>query len=163
MTKLILLRSFTALSVIVGSFSGFSQSKEHDYVPCEEMPNLMQNYNADYRALARYYSPASAQRGFGGGADASAGSPEKRQRLEQLNKDYLKKLNSISFKTLSQECKVDYILFKRDLNERIRLSAEDAKSYANMKAWLPFADKIYNLEKIRRRGGQPDAEKVAKE
>lgn len=164
MTKLILLRSFTALSLVLACFTASSQSKENDYVPCQEMPNLMQNYNADYRALARYYSPVAPNaRGFGGGGDAGAGSPEKRERLEQLNNDYLKKLNSINFKTLSQECKVDYILFKRDLNERLRLSAEDAKSYANMKTWLPFADKIYDLEKTRRRGGQPDAEKVAKE
>src|SRR5829696_8907147 len=115
MTKQLLLQSCTALSLILVSFSGFSQFKENDYVPCEEMPNLMQNYNADYRALARYYSPVTSNaRGFGGGADAGAGSPDKRERLEQLNTEYLKKLKSINFKTLPQECKVDYILFKRD-------------------------------------------------
>ena len=124
----------------------------------------MQNYNADYRALARYYSPASANgRGFGGGGSDATGSPEKREKLEQLNKDYLSKLKNVNFKSLSQECKVDYILFKRDLNERLRLSAEETKSYTNIKTWLPFADKIYELEKLRRRGGQPDAEKVAKQ
>ncbi|MGB8191149.1 MAG: DUF885 family protein [Chitinophagaceae bacterium] len=164
MRKRLLLQSFTALSLMLGSLSAVTQSKQDDYVPCQEMPDLMQNYNADYRALTRYYSPAvSNARGFGGGGDAGAGSPDKRQRLEELNMDYLKKLKSINFKTLSQECKVDYILFKRDLNEKLRLSAEDAKSYTAINTWLPFADKIYNVEKVRRRGAQPDAEKLAKE
>lgn len=162
MRKLTLLHSFTAVSLTLASFNTFSQSKD-DYVPCQEMPNLMQNYNADYRALARYYSPSNPNaRGFGGGSDAT-GSPQKREKLEQLNKDYLSKLKNVNFKTLSQECKVDYILFKRDLNERLRLSAEETKSYNNIKSWLPFADKIYDLEKLRRRGGQPEAEKVARE
>jgi uncharacterized protein (DUF885 family) len=131
------------------------------------MPNLMQNYNADFRALSRFYSPATAgaRGGFGGGGggDASIGSPEKREKLEKLYRDYLKKLEELNFKNLSQECKVDYILFRRDMTEKLRLSGEEAQGYAKIKAWFPFADKIYALEKTRRRGAQPDAEKVAKE
>jgi uncharacterized protein (DUF885 family) len=164
MKKRSLLQSCIAFSLALSSFTGFAQSKGNEYVPCQEMPNLMLNYNADSRALARFYSPATANaRGFGGGSDAGAGSPEKREKLESLNRDYLKKLESLNFKNLSQECKVDYILFKRDLNEKLRQSAEEAKTYTKAKPWFPFADKIYSLEKQRRRGGQPDAEKVAKE
>lgn len=83
--------------------------------------------------------------------------------MEKLYRDYLEKLNAISFKNLSQECKVDYILFKRDINERLRQSAKEEIEYKKIQQWLPFADKIYALEKIRRRGHQPDAEKVVKE
>ncbi|NTS40997.1 DUF885 family protein [Flavisolibacter sp. BT320] len=121
----------------------------------------MQHYNADYRALARYYSPSTSSRGWGG--DAGAGSPEKREKLESLHRSYLKRLEAISFKSLSQECKADYILFKRDLDEKLRLAADDARTDAKTKPWFPFADKVYSLEKTRRRGGQLDAEQVAKE
>jgi uncharacterized protein (DUF885 family) len=129
------------------------------------MPNLIQNYNADYRALTRFYTPSSGNtfRGGGGGGDAGTGSPERRERLDKLNREYLKKLGALNFKSLPQECKVDYILFKRDITERIRQASEDAAEYNKIKQWFVFADKIYDLEKARRRGKQPDAEKLAKE
>lgn len=142
----------------------FSQSKE-EFVPCQEMPNLMENYNADYRALSRFYTPVSAN-AFSGGSRPEAGgigSPEKRDRLQRLYKEYLAKLDALNFRNLSQECKVDYILFKRDMNEKLRLSLLEQKQYDNIKPWIPFADKIYELEKLRRRGTQPDAATVAKE
>lgn len=164
MLKHSLSRTGAIFSICLLSITAFSQTKSGEYVPCQEMPNLMLNYNADFRALTRYYSPASPNaRGFGGGGDAGGGSPEKREKLESLNRDYLKKLENINFKNLSQECKADYILFKRDLAEKLRVSAEDAKTSVKAKPWFGFTDKIYTLEKTRRRGGQPDAEKIAKE
>ena len=125
----------------------------------------MAQYNADLRSLARFYSPAvTATRGnFGIGNDAMFGSPEKQSRLRTLNSDYLRKLETINFQNLPQECKVDYILFKRDLMQRNELSAKTEKTYASIKHWFPFAEKVYALEKLRRRGSQPESEKVAKE
>jgi uncharacterized protein (DUF885 family) len=148
-------------------FSGIcmAQTKGMEYVPCQEMPNIMEQYVADFRALSRFYSPASAgfRGGGGGGGDAGIGSPEKRDKLDKLHTDYLKKLKEINFKNLSQECKVDYILFKRDIDDRLRRSAEEATEYNKIKQWIPFADKIYAIEKVRRRGTSPDAEKLSRE
>lgn len=158
----LLRQSGTFLCFVLLWVCGFSQTKDNAYVPCQEMPNLLLNYNADYRALSRFYSPASSgARGFGG--DAGTGSPEKRERLESLYNEYVKKLGQINFKSLPQECKVDYILFKRDLNEKLRQSAEEGKAYAKAQPWFAFADTIYRLEKRRRRGAAPDAEKVARD
>ena len=154
--------SFVALF----SMFGFSQTKDADYVPCQEMPNLMQHYNADLRALSRFYSPAgnSPRGGFGSGVNESGGgSPEKRDKLEKLNNEYLKKLQSINFKNLPQECKVDYILFKRDIIQKLNLASETANEYSRIRQWFPFADKIYAIEKLRRRGHQPESERLAKE
>ena len=90
---------FTMLSA-----TGFSQSKD-SFVPCQEMPDIMQKYNADFRAVSRFYTPARATipgNGFGvASAETSAGSPEKRARLQKLYNDYLKKVERISFKNLS--------------------------------------------------------------
>ena len=164
MKKYSLLKPCAVFGFTFLSITGFSQSKDNAYVPCQEMPNLMLNYNADFRALSRFYSPASSgARGFGGGADASAGSPDKRARLESLNRDYLKRLKGINFKSLPQECKVDYVLFKRDLKEKLRVAADDGATFAKAKPWFAFADTIYNLERVRRRGGAVDAEKVARD
>ena len=141
----------------------FAQSKD-EYVPCGEMPNLMQNYNADNSALERFYTPSDNNSPFGYyGGNNGADSPEKRERMEKLYKEYLQKLAQMDFNKLSQECKVDYILFKRDLNAKLKISATKATSYEKIKQWIPFADKIYALEKLRRRGTPLDPEKTAKE
>jgi uncharacterized protein (DUF885 family) len=142
---------------------GYTQTGDA-YAPCQEMPALMQNFNADYRVLVRFYTPAAGNqfRGGFGLPDAGVGSPEKRQRLSTLYKDYSVQLEAINFNALSQECKADYILFKRDLNEKIKLAADEAAEYAKIKTWIPFADSIYALEKQRRRGKQPDAQQVAR-
>ena len=162
MIKLNWPHAYILVGLVVGSTSLFAQSKEAGYVPCQEIPNLMLQYNTDYRSLNRFYSPASANI-FRGGTEAGIGSPERRERLDKLNQEYVKKLDAINFNSLPQECKVDYILFKRDVTERLHLSRKEEQEYGKIKKWLPFADKIYALEKTRRRGHHLDAEKVAKE
>jgi hypothetical protein len=155
--------------LVLLAVSGFAQSPG-DYVPCQEMPNLIQNYQADYKAIVRFYSPMvqNARGNFGGGGGGSngsaadgVGSPERREKLTGLYNQYLDKLSKLNFSGLSQECKVDYILFKRDMNEKLRTSAYEGGQYEKVKAWFPFADKLYAIDKIRRRGHQQDAEKMA--
>lgn len=137
------------------------------YAPCQEMPALIQNYKADYQSLTRFYAPVppSYRESAAGGAFRpmiTGSSPEIRTRMEQLYKSYLERLTKLPFESLSQECKADYILFKRDLNEKLRLSAVEAQEAASVKQYFPFADSIYALQKLRRRGIRPDAQQVAK-
>lgn len=161
-TPLMMQRSLLVLLTMASS-AIFSQSKE-SFVPCQEMPLLMENYRADYRALSKFYTPVTGNSFRTGSApEPGIGSPEKRQRLQKLYNDYLTKLTAINFKDLSQECKVDYILFRRDINEALRLSIQEQMQFDKITTWIPFADKIYALEKLRRRGTQPDAAAVAKD
>ncbi len=163
-------QQFPLLLLISGSMyfalpqNSHAQVSKEAYVPCQEMPTLIQQYGVDNRTLSRYYSPASSRGGgFGGSADASIGSPEKNKRLQQLVQDYQKKLAAVDFKNLSQECKVDYILFKRDLKERLEQLVLEANEVSKISSWIPFASKVYALEQQRRRGYQPNAEEVAKD
>ena len=159
-----LLRVFCLITITFSYTFCIAQTNDNNHVPCQEMPNIMQLYAADARVLSRYYSPAQAGGGRGPmGGEAVLGSPEKRERLEKLNKDYLSRLEALNFKNLSQECKVDYILFKRDLKEKLRQLAQEAADNDKIKQWFPFASKIYALEKVRRRGGQIEGEKVSRE
>ncbi len=138
--------------------------KTNDFVPCQEMPALMETFQADLRVLIRFYTPAAGGgRGGFGQPIAGVGSPEKRERLNKLYNEYLKKLDAVNFDALNQECKADYILFRRDLNEKLKLAAKEAEEFAKIKQWIPFSDKIWALEKTRRRGHQPDANAVSKE
>ena len=127
------------------------------------MPSLIENYNADARAIVRFYtSNFYGGRNQGGGIQTEGGSPEKRARLNSLYREYMDKLEKIDFKGLPQECKVDYILFKRELNGKIQLAADEAAQYEKVKSWFPFSDSIYSSEKLRRRGHVLDAEAIAK-
>ena len=117
------------------------------YVPCNEMPNIMQNYYADINALNRVY--------------IVEGSPEKRERFKKVAEDYISRLNKIAFNILPQGCKADYILFKRDLDETVFQANKEAAEYAAVQQWFPFADSVYAFEKIRRRGGAIDGKKIA--
>ena len=119
------------------------------YIPCEEMPYLMDNYAADHRSLSIAYLVDT--------------SPETMARFDKLSQDYLARLRELDFNALPQECKVDYILFKRNLEEVIRINDADSKEYAKLKPWFPFADKIYAFEKTRRKGGKINAQALALE
>lgn len=118
-----------------------------EYVPCNEMPNIMQHYYADVTALHRVY--------------IVNGSPERRERFKKLAEEYLTKLSLVNFNSLSNGCKADYVLFKRDLNETVYQANTETKEFAAVQKWFPFADSIYALEKIRRRGGAVDAKNTA--
>lgn len=118
-----------------------------NYVPCNEMPNIMQNYYADIWALNRVY--------------IVDGSPEKRERYKKVAIEYLGRLKQLDFNTLPQECKADYILFKRDLNEAVHDAETEEKEYNTLQRWFPFADSIYAIEKIKRRGGALDGKAIA--
>ena len=139
-----------------------AQISPQAYVPCQEMPNLMQNYEADLRALTRFYTSAFYGSRYQGGGGIDGASPEIRARFDSLYREYLGKVEAIDFNGLPQECKVDYILFKRDLKEQLRASAEEATQYDKVKHWFPFADSIYAIEKLRRRGHVLNSESLAK-
>jgi len=117
------------------------------YVPCNEMPNIIQNYYADILALSRVY--------------IVEGSPELRERYKKMAVDYLERLDKINFSSLTQECRADYILFKRDLKESVFRAGAEEKEFTALRPWFPFADSIYVLEKIRRRGSPLDGQRVA--
>jgi Bacterial protein of unknown function (DUF885) len=138
--------TFIAALLII-AVSSLNAQMNAVYVPCNDMPNIMQNYYADVTALNRVY--------------IVDGSPEKRDRYKKLAEDYLGKLNVIKFSTLPQGCKADYVLFKRDLNEAVFQANTESKEYAAVQQWFPFADSIYALEKIRRRGGSVNAKNTA--
>jgi len=127
------------------------------------MPQLIETYRADNRAIVRFYTTSfygSRNRGSG---TVDGTSPDTRSRLAALDREYLAKLAAIDFAGLPQECKVDYILFKRDMKENLRLLAVDSQRYESVRAWFPFADSVYAVERLRRRGHQLDAAALARE
>ncbi|MBO9632627.1 MAG: DUF885 family protein [Chitinophagaceae bacterium] len=131
------------------SYNGVAQSKKEEILlqQTSEVNNLMVQYNADRGSLSRFY--------------AVPYSPEKRERFVQFQQEYLRKLEALPFDQFSTGSRVDYILFKRNLDNQLRMLAAEAKGYAAISRFIPFAPAIYDLEKQRRRGISQDGKKLA--
>jgi len=113
----------------------------------DKMPQILQHFQADKGSLERFYVIDM--------------SPEKRGRMITFYKEYLSKIKDLSFKSLSQSDKVDYLLFKNQLDASLNdLNIEEA-NYQSSKKWIDFASIIYTQEQSRRRGANIDAEKTA--
>ncbi|QKZ14842.1 DUF885 family protein [Spirosoma sp. KUDC1026] len=110
---------------------------------------LMTQYSADRGSLNRFYTIEN--------------SPERRERFQKLNTDYLQQLEKMNFNQLSVDSQVDYVLFQRTIQVDQRELAEEAAEVEKIKAWFPFADKFYTLEKLRRRGTTMNGEQVARD
>ncbi|GAB3752766.1 DUF885 family protein [Spirosoma pomorum] len=110
---------------------------------------LMTQYGADRGSLNRFYTIEN--------------SPERRERFQKLNTDYLQQLQQLKFNQLSVDSQVDYVLFQRTIQVDQRELADEAAEVEKTKAWFPFADKFYALEKLRRRGTTMNGEQVARD
>ncbi len=119
------------------------------YEQTSEVNNLMVPYDADKASIERFYFIRN--------------SPERRTRLQQLNEDYLAQLDKLNFAALPVGSQVDYILFKRNLTEDLRLLDMEASEYNQVKSWIPFADSLYLIEKARRRGAAIDSKEFARQ
>ncbi|HMN91527.1 MAG TPA: DUF885 family protein [Saprospiraceae bacterium] len=107
-----------------------------------EVSGLLTQYTADRQALLRLHIADNA--------------PERTQRLLSLDESYLKQLKSLKFNTLSKAGQVDYILFKRDLEQGMTEAREASETYKNQERLLPFAERLYQLEREHRRGKPAD-------
>jgi hypothetical protein len=58
---------------------------------------------------------------------------------------------------------VDYVLFKRNLESEQYQLLEEQKTYDQIAKYLTFSDRLYTLQKPRRRGMSVSGEEVAKE
>ncbi len=111
------------------------------------MPQILQHFQADKGSLERFYVIDM--------------SPEKRGRMISFYKEYLGKIKDLSFKSLSQSDKVDYLLFKNQLEANLNDLSIEETNYQSSKNWLDFAAVIYAQEQSRRRGANINAEQTA--
>lgn len=122
-------------------------SRQPFYQQTSEVNNLMVQYNADRGSLNRFYFVEN--------------TPERRDRMAALVAAYLKQLQQLNYDKLPAGSRVDYILFKRNLGEQLRLLEVEKKECAQLANWFPFSTGIYEMEKFRRRGSQPGAQQWA--
>ena len=115
--------------------------------PVSEMRASIERYSVDRGSLTRSY-PVSI-------------SPARRDRFKKFYGDWLASLQALDFDSMSQDGKVDYILFKNHLEYELRQIDIQAKQLAEIQPLIPFAKTIVDLEEARRRMETVESAKVA--
>ena len=145
-------------------FLSAQTSKNSLYKQTSEMADMMIQYDADKGSVTRFYASNSSQENRFSRPDAGSGynSPERRQRFLALIADYQKQMLKLDFNSFDINGKVDYILFKRNLEDQAYQLNEEQEKYVKIAKYLPFENRIYALEKVRRRGLSVVGQEVAK-
>jgi uncharacterized protein (DUF885 family) len=112
-----------------------------------ELRGLIERYVADRGSLSRSY-PVGI-------------SPARRERFKKFYSGWLATLAKLNFDTLSQDGKVDYLLFKTRLDHELQREELDSKSFAEIAAYAPFAQTIIDLAEARRRMEKIDPPGIA--
>ena len=112
-----------------------------------EMRAVIERYSVDRGSLARSY-PVNM-------------SPSRRDRFKKFYSDWLASLQKLDFDSMSQDGKVDYVLFKNHLEYELRQLDIQAKQLADIQPLVPFAKTIIDLEEARRRMEPINSPKVA--
>ncbi|MGH9753427.1 MAG: DUF885 family protein [Blastocatellia bacterium] len=112
-----------------------------------ELRSLIERYVADRGSLFRSY-PVEI-------------SPARRARFTRFYSDWLATLAKLNFDSLSQDGKVDYLLFRTHLNHESQQEELQSKALAEIAPLAPFAQTITDLAEARRRMEKTDPAKIA--
>jgi uncharacterized protein (DUF885 family) len=112
-----------------------------------EMRAPIERYTADRGSLTRSY-PVTI-------------SPARRTRFRKFYEEWLASLKSLDFDSMSQDGKIDYLLFKNHLEYELRQLDLQAQQLTELQPLLPFANTIIELEEARRRMETINSGKVA--
>jgi hypothetical protein len=102
-----------------------------------EMRATIERYSAD-RAIQNRSAPIDY-------------SPANSARMKQFYGEWLASLDRLDFDSMSQDGRIDYLLFRNQLNYELRQVDTRAANFAETAAFLPFAQTIIDLEESRRR------------
>ncbi len=115
--------------------------------PVSEMRSAIERYAVDRGSLQR--------------SNPVAGSRSRRERFKKFYEEWLGSLQSQNFDSMSQDGKIDYILFKNHLEYELRQLDIQSRQISEIEPLLPFGNKIIELEETRRRMEPIDSAKVA--
>lgn len=112
-----------------------------------ELRPYIELFSADLGSLNRYYN-----------------IPFSKNRIERLNKffdEWLSRIEKLNLDSMSIDGKADYILFKNYLNHQKYLLALQLKRTEEVKPFIPFIEKIVELEESRRKIERIEPLKIA--
>src|ERR1043166_4941190 len=134
---------FFTIQIPAQTYINPNGTKEH----ASEMRSAIERYTVDRGSLTRSYPVAV--------------SPARRERFRKFYNEWLASLQSLDFDSMSEDGKIDYLLFKNHLEYDLRQLDCQARQFSEIEPLVPFADKIIALDEARRRMEPIDSAKVA--
>lgn len=123
------------------SLVSFGKAEEHSSIDLDpSLPPvraLTEAYTEDLDVLKRFHPWAMSER--------------RHQRLKQLIDLYSVSLHSVGFQGLSQEERIDYLLFQNQLTFELRQLDQTRERHVEILPWLPFGKDIIALAEARQR------------
>lgn len=132
------------------------------YEQTSEMGTTIVGYQRDVDAINDFYNPI-LNGGYYPSSRRAFNSTIQRKRLQEINAEYLNKLKASNFDQFSIYGKVDYLLLKKEINNAIYNLNQEQDIYLKLVKYFPFAEDIYALEQLRRRGTFKEGELIAKD
>ncbi|MFL0682292.1 MAG: DUF885 family protein [Algoriphagus aquaeductus] len=112
-----------------------------------ELVNLITTYQADRGALSRLYTNRLSAEYFA--------------RMESFNQDYLKTLQAQNYDALSEDGKIDYVLFRNFLEKQLAELDLEKRDFMAIQSVVAFGKPLEDFVVARRRAKQPDAQALA--
>src|SRR5262245_31449269 len=102
-----------------------------------ELRSVIERYTSDRGSLLRFYSVEA--------------SVARQTRMKQFYNEWLTSLTKLDFDRMSQDGRIDYLLFKNHLEHELRQLDLQSRALAEVAPLIPFAQTITDLEDSRRR------------
>ena len=112
-----------------------------------ELVNLITTYQADRGALSRLYTNRLSAEYFA--------------RMESFNQDYLKTLRTQNYDVLSEDGKIDYVLFRNFLEKQLAELDLEKRDFMAIQSVVAFGKPLEDFVVARRRAKQPEAQALA--
>jgi Bacterial protein of unknown function (DUF885) len=119
----------------------------HAGAPADLLPDRIREYEADIESLRKVY--------------IFKDSPEYYERMRRYNQAALASLQELPFGELTTSDQVDYLLLQRNIRHTLQELDQNEKLYGQVRFAIPFAQKIMDIQVMRRRGGILHGESVA--
>ncbi len=112
-----------------------------------ELVSMITAYQADRGALSRLYTNRLSAEYF--------------SRMESFNQDYLKSLQAQNYDALSEDGKIDYVLFRNYLEKELATLDLDKRAFEEVQSVIAFGKSLEDFVVARRRAKQPNSQELA--
>ncbi len=116
-------------------------------VSATELVQTIETYQADWGALRRLYTNTLSLEYF--------------DRIEEFNTKYLNDLNKMNYNNLSEDGKIDYVLFRNFLEKELAELGLERRAFEEVSSVVAFGVPLEEFVVGRRRAVKPDAQKLA--
>lgn len=116
-------------------------------ISATELVQTIETYQADWGALRRLYTNNLSLEYF--------------DRIEEFNTNYLNDLNKLNYNSLSEDGKIDYVLFRNFLEKELAELDLERRAFEEISSVVAFGAPLEEFVVGRRRAKTPDSQALA--